>query len=170
MNHIVLYHPEIPQNTGNIMRTCAATNMKLHLIEPLGFSLDTKHIKRSAANYLEHVEYVVYQDFKHFLRENKGDFYYITRYGQLTPDEMNYNVKDKDVYLIFGSESSGMPKEILKDHLDKCLRLPMTDKIRSLNLSNTVAILAYEVLRQQGYKGLYDHEPDSLKGKDYLLK
>ena len=170
MNHIVLYHPEIPQNTGNIMRTCAATNMRLHLIEPLGFSLDTKYVKRSAANYLEHVDYVVYQDFEHFLKENEGYFYFLTRYGQKTPDIMNYNVEDKDVYLIFGSESSGIPKEILTPHLDKCLRLPMTDKVRSLNLSNVVAVLAYEVLRQQGYKGLFDHEPESLKGKDYLSK
>ena len=170
MNHIVLYHPEIPQNTGNIMRTCAAANMKLHLIEPLGFSLDTKYVKRSAANYLEHVDYVVYKDFEHFLRENKGHFYFPTRYGQKTPDLMDYNIKDKDVYLIFGSESSGIPKEILTPHLDKCLRLPMTDKVRSLNLSNAVAILAYEVLRQQGYNDLFKHEPESLKGKDFLIK
>ncbi len=170
MNHIVLYHPEIPQNTGNIMRTCAATNMKLHLIEPLGFSLDTKYVKRSAANYLEYVDYQVYKDYEQFLKANTGEFYFITRYGNKTPDVMDYQNKDKDIYLIFGSESSGIPKEILKSHLDRCLRLPMTDKVRSLNLSNTVAILAYEVLRQQGYKGLFDHEPDTLKGKDYLLK
>ncbi len=170
MNHIVLYHPEIPQNTGNIMRTCAATNMKLHLIEPLGFSLDTKYVKRSAANYLEYVDYQVYKNYDQFLKENTGEFYFITRYGNKTPDVMDYQNKDKDIYLIFGSESSGIPKEILKNHLDRCLRLPMTDKVRSLNLSNTVAILAYEVLRQQGYNGLFDHEPDTLKGKDYLLK
>lgn len=170
MNHIVLYQPEIPQNTGNIMRTCAATNMFLHLIEPLGFSLDTKHVKRSAANYLEHVNYKVYKDYEHFVRENKGDYYFLTRYGKTTPDKMNYNVGKKDIYLIFGSESSGIPKEILKNQLDRCLRLPMTDKVRSLNLSNTVAIIAYEVLRQQGYNNLYAHEPDSLKGKDWLLK
>jgi len=170
VNHIVLYHPEIPQNTGNIMRTCAATNMKLHLIEPLGFSLDTKNVRRSAANYLEHVEYAVYRDYEHFLSENEGDFYFITRYGQESPDKMNFNVDNKDIYLIFGSESSGIPKAILKDQLDKCLRLPMTEKVRSLNLSNTVAILAYEALRQQGYKGLFDHEPESLKGKDWVLK
>ncbi len=171
MNHVVLYNPEIPQNTGNIMRTCAATNMKLHLIEPLGFSLDTKYVKRSAANYLEHVDYVVYKDYDHFIKENDGNFYFITRYGQVSPDKMDYkNDDDKDIYLIFGSESSGIPKEILKNKLDKCLRLPMTDKVRSLNLSNTVAILAYEVLRQQGYKGLYECEPETLKGKDWLLK
>ena len=170
MNHVVLYHPEIPQNTGNIMRTCAATDMMLHLIEPLGFSLDIKNVRRSAANYMEHVTYKVYKDYDHFLQENKGHFFFITRYGQKSPDQMDYTVEDEDIYLIFGSESSGIPKEILSNHLDKCLRLPMTEKVRSLNLSNTVAVLAYEVLRQQGYKGLYAHEPESLKGKDWLTK
>ena len=169
MNHIVLYNPEIPQNTGNIMRTCAATNMMLHLIEPLGFSLDIKHVRRSAANYIEHVNYKVYKDWNHFLKENKGDFYFLTRYGQQSPDKMDYT-GDKDIYLIFGAESVGIPKELLQGHLERCVRLPMTDKVRSLNLSNVVAILAYEVLRQQNYDGLYIHEPDTLKGKDYLLK
>ena len=170
MNHVVLYHPEIPQNTGNIMRTCAATNMTLHLIEPLGFSLDIKHVRRSAANYMEHVNYKVYKDFDHFLKENpNGKYFFLTRYGQKSPDQMDYTCEE-DVYLIFGSESSGIPKEILKDHLDTCLRLPMTEKVRSLNLSNTVAVLTYEVLRQQGYKDLYSHEPESLKGKDWLIK
>lgn len=170
MNHIVLYHPEIPQNTGNIMRTCAATNMMLHMIEPLGFSLDIKDVRRSAANYLEHVNYKVYKDFEQFEQENKGMYFFLTRYGQVAPDKMDFNPEDKDVYLIFGSESSGIPKEILSSHLDTCLRLPMTDKVRSLNLSNTVAVLAYEVLRQQGYKDLFGCEPESLKGKDWLIK
>lgn len=169
MNHVVLYHPEIPQNTGNIMRTCAATDMTLHLIEPLGFSLDKKNVRRSAANYLKHVTYKVYRDWDHFLSENSGTFYFLTRYGKTTPDKMDYTT-DGDVYLVFGSESSGIPKEILQGHLDTCLRLPMTEKVRSLNLSNTVAILAYEVLRQQGYNDLFDHEPESLKGEDWLLK
>lgn len=170
MNHVVLYHPEIPQNTGNIMRTCAAADMTLHLIEPLGFSLDIKNVRRSAANYMEHVTYKVYKDYEHFLSENKGKFFFVTRYGQKSPDQMDYTMEDEDIYLIFGSESSGIPKEILSNHLDTCLRLPMTEKVRSLNLSNTVAVLAYEVLRQQGYKGLYSHEPESLKGKDWLTK
>ena len=169
MNHIVLYNPEIPQNTGNIMRTCAATDMMLHLIKPLGFSLDIKAVRRSAANYVEHANYKVYENWEHFLEENKGDFYFLTRYGQTTPDKMDYN-QHKEVYLVFGSESSGIPKEILKSHLETCVRLPMTDKVRSLNLSNTVAILAYEVLRQQGYNDLFSHEPETLKGKDWLLK
>lgn len=170
MNHIVLYHPEIPQNTGNIMRTCAASNFKLHLIEPLGFSLDIKHVRRSAANYLEHVDYKVYKNYEQFLNENDGDFFFLTRYGQTTPNTMDFTNSEKDVYLIFGSESSGIPKEILKDHLDKCVRLPMTEKVRSLNLSNTVAILSYEVLRQQNFNDLFDHEPDTLKGRDFLTK
>lgn len=170
MNHIVLYHPEIPQNTGNIMRTAAAANTKLHLIEPLGFSLEEKYLKRSSANYLEHVDYQVYRNWDEFLELNKGYYYFITRYGQKSPDQMNFTQEDKDTYLIFGSESSGIDKAILQDHLETCLRLPMTDKIRSLNLSNTVAVVIYEVLRQQGYKGLYSHEPDSLKGRDYLKK
>ena len=170
MNHIVLYQPEIPQNTGNIMRTCAAVNMKLHLIKPLGFDLDIKKVRRSAANYMEHVEYEVYEDFEDFQSKNPGDYYFITRYGQKAPDMMDFKSSDKDTYVIFGSESSGIPKEILRPHLDNCLRLPMTDKVRSLNLSNTVAVLAYEVLRQQGYNDLFTHEPETLKGKDWLLK
>lgn len=151
------------------MRTCAATNMMLHLIEPLGFKLDTKYVKRSAANYLEHANYKVYPDWESFLAQNKGLFVFLTRYGTKPPDHADLTV-DEDIYMIFGAESSGIPKEILQDHLDTCYRLPMTEHVRSLNLSNTVAIVAYEALRQQGYKGLYEHEPESLKGKDYLLK
>ena len=170
MNHIVLYHPEIPQNTGNIMRTCAAADMKLHLIEPLGFSLDKKNVRRSAANYINEVEYEVHKDFEAFMAKNKGRYYFITRYGQKAPDMVDFKKSDEDIYVIFGSESSGIPKEILRPHLDNCLRLPMTDKVRSLNLSNTVAVLAYEVLRQQNYNDLWTHEPETLKGKDWLLK
>lgn len=149
------------------MRTCAATNMMLHLIEPLGFKLDTKHVRRSAANYLEHTNYKVYPDWDSFLAQNNGLFVFLTRYGTKPPDRANLNITE-DIYMIFGAESSGIPKEILQDHLEHCYRLPMTENVRSLNLSNTVAIVAYEALRQQGYKGLFEHEPDSLKGKDYL--
>lgn len=170
MNHIVLFQPEIPQNTGNIMRTCAAVDMKLHLIKPLGFDLDIKKVRRSAANYMEHVDYQVYENFEDFASKNKGQYFFITRYGQKAPDQMNFKKSEEDIYVIFGSESSGIPKEILRPHLETCLRLPMTDKVRSLNLSNTVAVLAYEVLRQQGYNDLFTHEPETLKGKDWLLK
>ena len=170
MNHIVLYQPEIPQNTGNIMRTCAAADFKLHLIKPLGFDLDKKNVRRSAANYMEHVEYEVYENYEEFASKNKGKFFFITRYGQKAPSQMDFSKGEEDIYIIFGSESSGIPKEILRPHLETCLRLPMTDKVRSLNLSNTAAILAYEVLRQQDYNDLFTHEPESLKGKDWLLK
>lgn len=169
MNHIVLYNPEIPQNTGNILRTAAATDMMVHLIEPLGFKLDTKYVKRSAANYLEEVQYKTYPNWKAFTDANQGLMVYLTRYGTKPPDQADFTV-DEDVYLVFGAESSGIPKGILKDSLEDCYRLPMTDKVRSLNLSNTVAIVAYEVLRQQGYPGLFNHEPDSMKGRDYLKK
>ncbi|MFW5864795.1 MAG: tRNA (cytidine(34)-2'-O)-methyltransferase, partial [Candidatus Izemoplasmataceae bacterium] len=160
MNHIVLYQPEIPQNTGNIMRTAVATNAKLHLIRPLGFSLEEKYLKRYAANYLEHLDMEVYDDFEAFLKVNQGRFYFISRYGEKSPDQFDLSNTNEEIYLIFGSESSGIPKSILSAYLPQCVRLPMSGHVRSLNLSNTVAILIYETLRQQGYQGLYTHEPE----------
>ncbi len=168
MLNVVLYEPEIPQNTGNIMRTCAASNTKLHLIKPLGFSLDEKVIKRSGANYIDECDYTVYENFDDFLSKNKGEFYFLTRYGHKPHSDFDYSDKKKNIYLVFGKESTGIPKEILKDHLDRCLRIPMTDKVRALNLSNTVAIVVYEVLRQRGFEGLLFDEP--FKGADYLEK
>lgn len=166
MINIVLYQPEIPQNTGNIMRTCAATNAKLHLIKPLGFSLDEKYIKRSAVNYLDKVDYQVYENFEDFLSKNDGEFYFLTRYGKKPHTSFNYNNTEKDIYLFFGKESTGIPKEILRNYLDRCLRIPSTDNVRSLNLSNCVAIVLYEVLRQQDYPNLLRTEP--FKGEDWL--
>ena len=168
MLNVVLYEPEIPQNTGNIMRTCAATNVKLHLIKPLGFSLDEKNIKRSGANYVDACDYVVYENYDEFLEKNNGEFYYFTRYGKKPHTSFDYSDVDKDIYLIFGKESTGIPKEILKNDLDHCMRIPMTDKVRALNLSNCVAIMVYEVLRQRNYEGLLFTEP--FKGEDYLEK
>ena len=168
MNHVVLYQPEIPQNTGNIMRTCVAVNAKLHLIEPLGFSLDEKHLKRSAANYLEHLDYEVYPDIETFFAKNKGEYYFLSRYGTQSPTDFDYQAIDVERYFIFGSESSGMPKELLQQHLNRCFRLPMSGFIRSMNLSNVVAIIMYEVMRQQKYHGLEAYEPEHFKGKDYL--
>lgn len=170
MNHIVLYQPEIPQNTGNIMRTAIATGARLHLIKPLGFSLEEKYLKRYAANYLENLDMKVYDDFEAFKKENQGHYYFISRYGEKSPDQFDLNKPNEEIYLIFGSESSGIPKTILKDHLDTCVRLPMSGHVRSLNLSNTVAVLIYETLRQQNYLNLYTHEPEHFKGKDYLKK
>ena len=166
MLNVVLFEPEIPQNTGNIMRTCAATKTKLHLIKPLGFSLDEKVIKRSGANYINECDYTVYENWADFLSKNDGEFYFLTRYGRRPHSSFDYSDGSKNIYLVFGKESTGIPKEILKNHLDTCLRVPMSDKVRALNLSNTVAIMVYEVLRQQNYPGLLFEEP--FKGADYL--
>ena len=166
MLNVVLFEPEIPQNTGNIMRTCVATNTRLHLIKPLGFSLDEKVVKRSGANYINECDYTVYENWDDFLSKNDGDFYFLTRYGRRPHSSFDYSDRSKNIYLVFGKESTGIPKEILKNHLDTCLRVPMSDKVRALNLSNTVAIMVYEVLRQQNYPGLLFEEP--FKGADYL--
>lgn len=167
MNNIVLFEPEIPQNTGNIMRTCVATNTKLHLIKPFGFVLDDKHLKRSGVNYIDKLDYQVYEDFSDFVNKNQGTYYYFTRYGKKTHTSFDYNTKNGDnLYFIFGKESTGIPKEILKNDLDKCMRIPMSDNVRALNLSNSVAIVIYEVLRQQDFNDLLRYEPH--KGKDFL--
>ena len=166
MLNVVLYAPEIPQNTGNIMRTCAATDTRLHLIKPLGFSLDEKAIKRSGANYINECDYTVYETFEDFASKNQGTYYFLTRYGHKPHTSFDYSNKNENIYLIFGRESTGIPKEILKNHLDTCLRIPMTNKVRALNLSNCVAIMVYEVLRQQNYNDLLFDEP--FKGVDYL--
>ncbi len=166
--NVVLYQPEIPQNTGNIMRTCAGTNAILHIIKPIGFKLDPKYMKRTAVNYLEHVHYHVYDNFDEFMAKNQGEFYFITRYGKKTPKAFDFSDSGKPIYLVFGRESTGVPKAILKNHLDRCLRLPMNDKIRSLNLANTVAVMIYEVLRQQDYPDLFQEEPETLKGANWL--
>lgn len=165
--HVVLYNPEIPQNTGNIMRTCAATDAKLHLIKPLGFSLDEKYVKRSSANNLEKVEFEVYENWENFTDKNKGEYVFLTRYGKHAPSEHNFSPIEKDYYIIFGKESTGIPKEILKEHLDHCYRLPMREDVRSLNLSNTVAIVVYEALRQQNYASLSHVEV--IKGENFIF-
>ena len=166
MVNVVLYEPEIPQNTGNIMRTCAATNTRLHLIKPLGFSLDEKSIKRSGANYINECDYTLYDSYDDFLSKNNGDFYFFTRYGKKPHTSFDYSNVNINIYLIFGKESTGIPKEILKSNLNNCMRIPMTDKVRALNLSNCVAIMVYEVLRQQNYNDLLFTEP--FKDENYL--
>ena len=166
MIHIVLFEPEIPGNTGNIMRTCVATGAHLHLIEPLGFSLDDSHVKRSGVNYIDNLVYTVYPSWDDFKAKNSGDFYYFTRYGHKPHSSFNYQDTKNDIYLIFGKESTGIPKSMLQEDLEHCMRIPMTDGVRALNLSNCVAIVVYEVLRQQNYEGLLLEEPH--KGADYL--
>ena len=167
MNHIVLFEPEIPGNTGNIMRTCVATDTKLHIIKPIGFDLDSSKIKRSGVNYIDKLEYTVYENWQDFVSKNKGTYYYFTRYGHKPHDSFDYT-KEENVYLIFGKESTGIPKEILREDLEHCMRIPMTKNVRSLNLSNCAAICIYEVLRQQKYNDLLFDEPH--KDKDYIIK
>lgn len=168
--NLVLYQPEIPQNTGNMMRTCLATNTKLHLIKPLGFSLDEREVKRSGANYVKDVDYVLYENWEEFLEKNKGEMYFLTRYGLHNIHSVDVKDDSKDYYFVLGKESSGIPKEILQDNLENCIRLPMTDKVRALNVSNVAAIIIYEALRQQDFKGLSEFEPETMKGKNYLVE
>jgi tRNA (cytidine/uridine-2'-O-)-methyltransferase len=166
-----LYEPEIPQNTGNIMRTCVAIGAKLHLIEPMGFKLNDKTIKRSHLDYVAHLEYQVYHDYQAFEHANPGTYFYLTRYGQKTYSDFDFKTyQDQDIYLIFGKESTGIDKKILAKHLDLCYRIPTTDHVRSLNLSNCVALVSYEVLRQFDFLDLHKFEPDTQKGKDFLLQ
>lgn len=168
--NLVLYEPEIPQNTGNIMRTCVATNTVLHLIEPLGFKLEEKEIKRSGANYIKDCEYYLYKNYDEFLEKNKGKMFYLSRYGVHSIHELDVSNTDEDYYFVLGKESTGIPKEILHNNIDNCIRLPMTDKVRALNVSNVAAIMVYEALRQQDFPGLSEYEPEKFKGKNYLLE
>ncbi len=168
MLNIVLFEPEIPANTGNIMRTCVATGTHLHLIKPLGFSLEEKYIKRCGAGYIDKCNYTLYENIDEFFSKNKGTYYFLTRYGHKPHSSFDYSNKSENIYFIFGKESTGIPFEILKPHIDTCLRIPMTCDVRALNVSNAVAITLYEALRQQNYEGLLFDEPH--KDKDIIIK
>lgn len=163
MINVVLFEPEIPTNTGNIMRTCIATNTKLHLIKPLGFSLDSKYVKRSGVNYIDKCNYEVYENIDDFFSKNKGEYYFLTRYGHKPHTTFDCSDKEKNIYFFFGKESTGIPPKILKPYIDRCARIPMTSNVRALNLSNTVAIVVYEALRQQNYPNLLFDEPHKSK-------
>ncbi|OQP06806.1 tRNA (uridine(34)/cytosine(34)/5-carboxymethylaminomethyluridine(34)-2'-O)-methyltransferase TrmL [Geobacillus sp. 46C-IIa] len=153
--HVVLYQPEIPANTGNIARTCAATDTALHLIRPLGFSTDDKMLKRAGLDYWTHVNISYYDSLDElFARFPHGEFYFITKFGRQYYDSFDFSDTEKDIFFVFGRETTGLPKELLEANIDHCLRIPMNDKVRSLNLSNTAAILVYEALRQQRFHGL----------------
>lgn len=167
--NIVLYEPEIPQNTGNIMRTCVAVGAKLHLIEPLGFSLDEKHLRRSGLDYIPKLDYFVYKDYEEFLLKNsEGEKFFLSRYGKKNYNDIDFTKASGKIYLIFGKESTGVDRHLLAKNLDKTYRIPTTDNVRSINLSNAVAILVYQVEAQYQFPGLYDHEPETLKGADFL--
>ncbi|MDF9763174.1 MULTISPECIES: tRNA (uridine(34)/cytosine(34)/5-carboxymethylaminomethyluridine(34)-2'-O)-methyltransferase TrmL [Peribacillus] len=153
--HVVLYQPQIPANTGNIARTCAGTDTSLHLIRPLGFSTDDKQLKRAGLDYWENVKIHYYDSLEEFYEKNAGgEFYYLTKFGEQPHSSFDYSDQDSEIYFIFGRETTGLPKELIQENMDRCLRIPMTDKVRSLNLSNTAAILIYEALRQQNYREL----------------
>ena len=152
MLHIVLHEPEMPANTGNIGRTCVACGAVLHLIEPLGFKLNEKMIKRAGLDYWEHLDVRTYVNFEDFLEKNHHPkIYMATTKSRQTYADVTYGGADEDVYLMFGKESAGIPEEILLDYKETAVRIPMLPEIRSLNLSISVAIVAYEVLRQQGF-------------------
>ena len=150
MLNIVLHEPEIPANTGNIGRTCVATNTRLHLIEPLGFRLDEKNLKR--AGYWGSLDVTTYIDYADFLERNPGaKIYMATTKAPKVYTEVSY---EPDCYIMFGKESAGIPEEILVQHQEDCVRIPMVGDIRSLNLSNSVSIVLYEALRQNGFAGM----------------
>ena len=149
MINIVLLEPEIPANTGNIGRTCVATGTRLHLIEPLGFSLSEKALKRAGMDYWSDLDVTTYVNYEDFLTRNPGaKLYFATTKGQHIYSDAQF---EDNCYIMFGKESAGIPEEILKEHPDTCVRIPMIGETRSLNLSNSVAIVLYEALRQQGF-------------------
>lgn len=167
MLNIVLYQPEKPANTGNIIRTCMCFDMRLHIIGPITFSFDDKQLKRAQMDYVKDCDITFYGNYEDFNSRNyKGQFVYFSRYGLKTFDECRFN-KDEDIYIMFGKESTGIPKSILKGHLDETYRLPMKANARSLNLSNCVAIGAYEALKQTGFDGL--SKVEVIKGADWLI-
>ena len=153
--HIVLYEPEIPQNTGNIARTCAATGSMLHLIEPLGFELSDRYLKRAGLDYWHMMQYRVYADFERFLEAwPDARMHFLTTKAPCAYTEASYGPDD---FLVFGCETRGLPESLLSRVYDRCVRIPMVPGARSLNLSNSVAVVVYEALRQQGFKGLKDY-------------
>lgn len=147
--NIVLVEPEIPQNTGNISRTCAVTDCSLHLIKPLGFSIEEKHLKRAGLDYWQYLDLHVYENLDDFFNKNpNGDFYYFSTKAPKRYTDVSY---PDGAFLIFGKETKGLPEELLEKNLSKCVRIPMKGELRSLNLSNSVAIAVYEALRQNDF-------------------
>ncbi len=154
--NIVMVEPEIPQNTGNIARTCAAIGAKLHLVHPLGFSITEKAVKRAGLDYWDKLEIEEHKSFKEFLEKYKPEehnMFFSTTKGKHVYSEPNYKEMD-EVFLLFGKETKGLPEDILQKYIDKTIRIPMRETLRSLNLSNSVAIVAYEVFKQKEFEGL----------------
>lgn len=162
MFNIVLVEPEIPQNTGNIVRTCAATGCALHLVRPLGFEVSDKYLKRAGLDYWEYVSITYYDHLADFFEKTKGGrYFYYTSKGRHIHSDVRYREGD---YLLFGKETKGLPEELLKNNEENCVRIPMLGDIRCLNLSNSVAVAVYEALRQIDYAGM------NTKGELHRLK
>ena len=169
MIHIVLYRPEKPLNTGNIIRTCVAIGATLHIIGPITFSIEDKDLKRAGLDYIERLKLIYYPSYEDFDKDHHDDdIYYVTRYSTKVYSSFDFTNIVHDYYLMFGRESTGIPHEILREHMDRLLRIPMLPNTRSLNLSNCVALVTYEVLRQQNFNGLSTSE--AIKGEDFLIK
>ena len=166
VNHIVLFQPQIPQNTGNIARTCAATNSPLHIIKPMGFPIDDKKMKRAGLDYWDKLDIYYYESLEDFLGQVKGQLHLISKFADQVYSELAYD-DGQDHYFMFGREDTGLPEDFMRGHAEKALRIPMNDEhVRSLNVSNTVCMIVYEALRQQHFQGLelvHTYEKDKLK-------
>lgn len=167
MINIVLFQPEIPQNTGNIIRTAMAIGAKLHLIKPLGFSLEDKSMLRASMDYINEVDIKIYENYQDFLLKNPNiDIYFVTRYSNQVYSEFDLSDPARDYYFMFGKESTGIPHDILRENINHIMRIPMMINARSLNLSNCVAIVVFEALRQQDFYNLSTFE--TIKGENFL--
>ena len=154
--NVVMVEPEIPQNTGNIARTCAATGTKLHLVHPLGFDVSEKAVKRAGLDYWDKVEIEEHKSFEAFLEKYKPEehnMFFATTKGQHVYSDPNYGEME-EVFILFGKETKGLPEDILQKYIDKTIRIPMRETLRSLNLSNSVSIVVYDILRQKQFEGL----------------
>lgn len=149
--NIVLVEPEIPANTGNVARTCAVTGAQLHLVKPLGFSIDNKQLKRAGLDYWQHLNVIVHENLNAFFQNTSGIFYYCSTKAGKYYHQVKF---EEDCYLLFGKETKGLPEDIIFDNPQNAIKIPMKDGLRSLNLSNSVNIILYEALRQNGFSGL----------------
>lgn len=149
--NVVLVEPQIPQNTGNIARTCSATGARLHIVKPMGFEIDDKKLKRAGLDYWHMLDITYYENIDDFFSRNDGEYYYFTTKGKNIYSDISYPAK---TYIIFGREDAGLDEQLLYNNKDYCVRVPMVNDARSLNLSNTVCLAAYEVLRQWGFENL----------------
>ena len=166
-NHIVLFQPQLPQNTGNIARTCAATNSPLHIIRPMAFPIDDRKMKRAGLDYWDKLDVRFYDSLEEFMEAARdGQVHLVSKFANQTYSDVSYQ-DGKSHYFLFGREDKGLPEDFMRQHEEKAIRIPMNDEhVRSLNVSNTVCMIVYEALRQQGFKGLelsHRYEHDKLK-------